>query len=50
MNAHGQSSGAAIPVLRADDILKGGKDARIVLGDQIYCLHLTKAGKLILTK
>ncbi len=46
----GKTSDAPAPVFRADDLLQGGKDARIVLGDQVYLLHLTKAGKLILTK
>ncbi|MDQ2066697.1 hemin uptake protein HemP [Xinfangfangia sp. CPCC 101601] len=28
----------------------GGNSARILLGDQVYALRITKAGKLILTK
>lgn len=34
----------------AEDLLAGGKEARIALGDQTYTLRLTRAGKLILTK
>lgn len=28
----------------------GGNSARILLGDQVYALRITRAGKLILTK
>lgn len=28
----------------------GGSQARIVLNGQVYCLRITRAGKLILTK
>lgn len=38
------------PVHTAGDLLEGGCEARIVLGDQVYTLRLTRAGKLILTK
>lgn len=34
----------------AEDLLAGGTQARIALGDQTYTLRLTRAGKLILTK
>ncbi|MEM8732190.1 MAG: hemin uptake protein HemP [Pseudomonadota bacterium] len=42
-----------VPVLPQHDALVltgGGNLAEIVLGDQIYRLRVTKAGKLILTK
>lgn len=38
------------PVHSAEDLLAGGGTARIVLGEQVYVLRLTRAGKLILTK
>lgn len=38
------------PVHAAEDLLAGGGTARIVLGEQVYVLRLTRAGKLILTK
>ncbi|CTQ51458.1 hemin uptake protein HemP [Jannaschia donghaensis] len=38
------------PVYRAEELLNGGTTARIALGDQVYVLRLTRAGKLILTK
>lgn len=38
------------PVHRAEDLTGGGREARIVLGDQCYSLRITRAGKLILTK
>jgi hemin uptake protein HemP len=41
---------ASLPVHRAEDILEGGAEARILLADQVYVLRLTRAGKLILTK
>ncbi len=34
----------------AENLLAGGTQARIVLGDRTYTLRLTRAGKLILTK
>jgi hemin uptake protein HemP len=39
-----------MPVYAAIDLTKGGDHAQIVLGDQIYTLRITRAGKLILTK
>jgi hemin uptake protein HemP len=39
-----------LPVHYAEELTKGGTQARIVLGDQIYSLRITRAGKLILTK
>ncbi|TNF64644.1 MAG: hemin uptake protein HemP [Rhodobacteraceae bacterium] len=38
------------PVFRAEDLTGGGQTALILLGDQVYQLRITKAGKLILTK
>jgi len=38
------------PVHRAQDLTGGGQTARIMLGDQVYQLRITKLGKLILTK
>lgn len=43
----------SIPVLPQHDAMAltaGGNLAEIVLGDQVYRLRITKAGKLILTK
>lgn len=39
-----------LPVYDAADLTKGGDLARIQLGDQLYTLRITRAGKLILTK
>lgn len=44
---------SAVPVLpahRAEDLTAGGNLAHIELGDQVYTLRITRAGKLILTK
>ena len=44
---------SSIPVLPKHDAMAlpaGGNLAEIVLGDQVYRLRITKAGKLILTK
>lgn len=38
------------PVHRAEELTAGGQTARILLGDQVYQLRITKLGKLILTK
>ncbi|NDW45071.1 hemin uptake protein HemP [Ruegeria sp. PrR005] len=46
-------AGYATPVLpsySAEDLTKGGNLAHIRLGDQLYTLRITRAGKLILTK
>ncbi|KIN64649.1 HemP domain containing protein [Sulfitobacter noctilucicola] len=40
----------ALPAYAADELTKGGDQAQIVLGDQVYTLRITRAGKLILTK
>ncbi|MAQ86413.1 hemin uptake protein HemP [Psychromarinibacter halotolerans] len=38
------------PTYRAEDLVAGGREAKILLGDQCYTLRITRAGKLILTK
>ena len=38
------------PIHSADDLLRGQDEACIVLGENVYTLRLTRAGKLILTK
>lgn len=38
------------PCYDARALTAGGNSARILLGDQVYALRITKAGKLILTK
>ncbi|MCI5096093.1 MAG: hemin uptake protein HemP [Rhodobacteraceae bacterium] len=38
------------PTYHAEDLTKGGVQARILLNGQIYSLRITRAGKLILTK
>ncbi len=35
---------------KAEDLTRGGNLAHIELGDQLYTLRITRAGKLILTK
>jgi len=43
----------AMPALlmhRAEELTQKGNQARIVLGDKVYTLRITRAGKLILTK
>ena len=45
-----QSSPADQPEHDALSLTEGGKLARIRLGDQVYTLRITRAGKLILTK
>lgn len=39
-----------LPIYDALDLTKNGDLARIKLGDQVYTLRITRAGKLILTK
>ena len=39
-----------IPQHDATQLTRGGNQALIVLGDQVYNLRITRAGKLILTK
>lgn len=45
-----KSAPNTLPTYCAEDLTKGGDQAQIVLGDQIYTLRITRAGKLILTK
>lgn len=40
----------AVPIYDARDLTQGGDLARIKLGEQVYTLRVTRAGKLILTK
>jgi len=47
MNAKPEES---VPRYRAEDLLGGHREALIALGDQVYTLRITRAGKLILTK
>ena len=47
---HRPSASPALPRYEATELTLGGDLAEIVLGDQIYRLRITKAGKLILTK
>lgn len=39
-----------LPQHRAEDLTQGGTQAQILLNGQVYCLRITRAGKLILTK
>lgn len=39
-----------LPEHDANQLTAGGNQALIVLGDQVYNLRITRAGKLILTK
>lgn len=41
---------SALPQHDATELTAGGNQALIVLGDQVYNLRITRAGKLILTK
>jgi hemin uptake protein HemP len=41
---------AVAPELDAQELLKGYQAVQIRLGDQLYTLRITRAGKLILTK
>lgn len=40
----------SMPIHRAEDLTEGGQLANIALGEQVYTLRITRAGKLILTK
>ena len=42
--------GPDLPAHDAEMLTGGGNQALIVLGDQVYNLRITRAGKLILTK
>ncbi|WP_093115422.1 hemin uptake protein HemP [Salinihabitans flavidus] len=52
MNAqtHGFALQNDLPVYDATQLTSPTGLARIVLGDQVYTLRITRAGKLILTK
>ena len=51
MQEHIERSGETeLPVHRAEELTGGTGQAVITLGDQVYRLRITKAGKLILTK
>ena len=39
-----------LPTYAAKSLTKGMDQAQIILGDQIYTLRITRAGKLLLTK
>jgi len=39
-----------LPTYDARYLVANGVQARIVLDNQVYCLRITRAGKLILTK
>ncbi len=39
-----------LPAHKAEVLTNGGNLAHIELGDQLYTLRITRAGKLILTK
>lgn len=41
---------SAVPVHDANSLTAGGSTAHILLNGQLYCLRITRAGKLILTK
>ncbi len=43
-------TGQNLPLHSAIKLTEGGREAKIALGDQIYTLRITRAGKLILTK
>lgn len=42
--------GMGLPLHQATALTEGGQQALIALGDQVYHLRITRAGKLILTK
>ena len=41
---------ADTPAYDARDLIPEGVQAKIILGEQVYTLRITRAGKLILTK
>ena len=45
-----QSLTIPIPIHEATYLTKGGQEARIILHGKVYCLRITRQGKLILTK
>jgi hemin uptake protein HemP len=44
------ASPEVFPTYHAEDLTRGGIQARILLNGQVYSLRITRAGKLILTK
>ncbi len=44
------SATPVLPIHDAENLTGGGNLAHIRLGDQLYTLRITRAGKLILTK
>lgn len=44
------AAGPRVPLHDARDLTAGGQTAQIHLDGQLYCLRITRAGKLILTK
>ena len=53
MNIAQETTNTAIdrlPLYEATDLTQNGDLARIKLGDQLYTLRITRAGKLLLTK
>jgi hemin uptake protein HemP len=54
MNMHATEVAApateVFPTYYAEELTRGGIQARILLNGQIYRLRITRAGKLILTK
>ncbi len=45
-----QTMAKTLPTYAARDLTEHGDLAQIVLGEQVYTLRITRAGKLILTK
>lgn len=45
-----QTPAPVLPTYSARDLTQDGDTAHLVLGDQVYTLRITRAGKLILTK
>ncbi|MDC0657957.1 MULTISPECIES: hemin uptake protein HemP [unclassified Leisingera] len=45
-----EATAEVFPTYHAEDLTRGGTQARILLNGQIYSLRITRAGKLILTK
>lgn len=40
----------AVPAIRSADLFRGAREVIIIHHDEQYRLHITRAGKLILTK
>ncbi|MGH1453741.1 MAG: hemin uptake protein HemP [Paracoccaceae bacterium] len=40
----------ALPLHNAEELTQAGNQAHIMLGEKLYTLRITRAGKLILTK